>query len=65
MMAEGRIRQMDPEALAHVVNGAVLEAALWVAESPRAPDRLGRAQSALGTLLDCIDFLPELTRVGA
>lgn len=31
LMAAGRIRQTDPEALARLVNGALVDAALWVA----------------------------------
>ncbi|MBA4350976.1 MAG: TetR family transcriptional regulator [Rhodobacter sp.] len=48
------IRPSDPEALARLVNGSVLDAAMWVASANDPKERLPKAQQALATLLDGI-----------
>lgn len=52
LMTKGRIPPTDPEALAHLVNGSVLDAAMWVASAPDPAQRLPKAREALATLLD-------------
>jgi AcrR family transcriptional regulator len=55
LMRLGRIRMTDPEALARLVNGALVDAALWVAgaenDADRMRDRLDRALAATDALL--------------
>ena len=51
LMATGRIRSTDPEALARLVNGALVDAALWVAAADDPRETLGRALGAVETLL--------------
>ena len=51
LMETGRVRRADPEALARLVNGALVDAALWVASSHDPDDALERAVGATGTLL--------------
>jgi AcrR family transcriptional regulator len=50
----GRIIPVDPEAMAHLLNGAALNLAFWVAEAPVGDDRLARAHAAMKTLLDAL-----------
>jgi AcrR family transcriptional regulator len=52
LMAGGRIRPADPEALARMLNGAMVDAALWIAAHDDPPAGLARARSALDALLD-------------
>lgn len=50
----GLIQPADPEALARLVNGSVLDAAMWVAAANDPQERLPKARQALSTLLDGI-----------
>jgi AcrR family transcriptional regulator len=50
LIAGGRIVGADPEALAHLFNGAVMQLAFWAAEGDEA--RRGRAHSALEAVFD-------------
>ncbi|MGF1553081.1 MAG: TetR/AcrR family transcriptional regulator [Paracoccaceae bacterium] len=52
LMAAGRVRHADPEALARLLNGAMVDAALWVGASEDPPATLARAKTGLNTLLD-------------
>jgi AcrR family transcriptional regulator len=52
LMVGGYIRSGDIEVLARLVNGAVLEAALWVAAGDEPQTRLPRARSTVEMLLD-------------
>lgn len=52
LMAEGRIRTLDPEALARLLNGALVDAALWIAASPDPAEPLRRSEEAMLALLD-------------
>lgn len=52
LMEGGYIRFGDIEVLARLVNGAVLEAALWVAAGDDPENRLPRARSTVDLLLD-------------
>ena len=51
LMAAGRVVTTDAEALARLINGALIEAATWVAASPRPDEALARAHAATDTLL--------------
>jgi AcrR family transcriptional regulator len=51
LMDAGRVTRTDPEALARLVNGALCEAAMWVAASPDPDAALARAHAATDTLL--------------
>ncbi len=51
LMASGRVATTDAEALARMINGALIEAAMWVAASPRPDEALARAHAATDTLL--------------
>jgi AcrR family transcriptional regulator len=51
LMASGRVVTTDAEALARLINGALVEAAMWVAASPRPDEALARAHAATDTLL--------------
>ena len=51
LMAAGRVVHTDPEALARLVNGALIDAAMWVAASPRPDAALARAHEATEALL--------------
>jgi AcrR family transcriptional regulator len=50
-MESGRIRPTDPEALARLINGAVMDAALWVAGHDDPPAALSRARAGLDALM--------------
>jgi AcrR family transcriptional regulator len=50
----GRIIAVDPEAMAHVLNGAALNLAFWVSEGTGNDDRLTRARATLANLLDAL-----------
>ncbi len=52
LMARHLLPQTDPETLARLVNGALLEAALWIAESPDPPSTHHRALAGLDALLE-------------
>ena len=51
----GRIAQSDPEALAHLLNGAVLNLAFWVAEAAAGEDRADAAHDTLAVLFQGLD----------
>lgn len=48
----GRIPPVDPLALAHLLNGAVVNLAFWAADAPPGEDRLARAHAALAAVFD-------------
>lgn len=52
LIAEGRVRDADPEALARLLNGAMIDAALWIASHAHPNDARARAGAALDVLLD-------------
>jgi AcrR family transcriptional regulator len=52
LMAQGRVRDSDPEALARLLNGAMIDAALWIAGHPDPQSAMTRASAALDVLLD-------------
>lgn len=51
-MQAGRVRALDPEALAHMLNGATINLAFWAAEAPAGEDRLPRAHATLAALFE-------------
>ncbi|MGO4620183.1 TetR/AcrR family transcriptional regulator [Ensifer sp. 2YAB10] len=51
MMAEGVVRQGDAETLARLINGALADAALWIAEANDPVTRLASASDNLDVLL--------------
>ncbi|MBQ1203412.1 MAG: TetR/AcrR family transcriptional regulator [Loktanella sp.] len=55
LMQAGRIRQVDPEAMAQIINGAMVDAALWVAASQDQGTALDRALEAANVLLDGLE----------
>lgn len=53
LVARGRIRAIHPEAVAHVLNGAVMSQVMWLAESESEDrDRLAAAHAALDAVFD-------------
>ncbi|RTR91822.1 MULTISPECIES: TetR/AcrR family transcriptional regulator [Pseudomonas aeruginosa group] len=52
LMDSGRIRRADAEALAWLLNGALVDAALRIANAEHPPQSLARACQALDVLLD-------------
>jgi AcrR family transcriptional regulator len=52
LMAAGRITPMDPTALAHLLHGAAINLAFWVAEGSADDDRMMRAHATITTLFD-------------
>jgi AcrR family transcriptional regulator len=61
LMALGRIQACDPEALARLINGATLEAALWIAASPDPAATRALAWNGLETLVRGLALLPADT----
>jgi AcrR family transcriptional regulator len=57
-IAEGRVRGPDAEALGHLVHGAIITLAFWVAEGPPQDDRRARAHAALSALFDGLTLQP-------
>ncbi|MBP1873422.1 AcrR family transcriptional regulator [Ensifer adhaerens] len=51
MMADGVVHGGDAETLAHMINGALVDAALWIAEADDPAPRLARAIANLDLLL--------------
>ncbi|MGF6173211.1 TetR/AcrR family transcriptional regulator [Ensifer sp. 4252] len=51
MMAKGVVHQGDAETLAHLINGALVDAALWIAEADDPTPRLANAIGNLDLLL--------------
>ncbi|MBP2306618.1 TetR/AcrR family transcriptional regulator [Azospirillum melinis] len=52
LIAQGVVRPIDPEAAARLLNGAALNAALWVAASPDPQDVLAKAVEAFRALAE-------------
>jgi len=52
LRAEGRIRPIHPEAVAHVLNGAVMAQVMWLADEGTTPDRRAAAHAALDAVFD-------------
>lgn len=50
LIADGTVRPVDPEAAARLINGAALNAALWVAASDAPAEVLPKAQEAFRVL---------------
>lgn len=58
LMDQGIVARTDPEALARMVNGALVDAALWIARAPDPQPRLEAALAALATMLDGLRRTP-------
>jgi AcrR family transcriptional regulator len=52
LIAEGRVKPVDPEALAQLLNGAISNLSCWAADAPPGEDRLPRARKTLAIILD-------------
>jgi len=52
LMDEGALRRTDPEALARMLNGGMIDAALWIAAHDDPPLARERAREVLDRLLD-------------
>ncbi len=52
LMDQGRLRRADPEALARLINGALIDGALWIAASLDPEMARDRAVESLDLLLD-------------
>jgi AcrR family transcriptional regulator len=52
LIALGRVRPVDPEATAHLLNGAIANLAFWAAEGGAAENRVARAKRTLALILD-------------
>lgn len=52
LLGEGTIADADAEAMARLLNGAMLEASLWIANADDQEETSGRAVDALRALLD-------------
>lgn len=52
LMDSGRIRPADPEALARLINGALMDAALWIAASDNPTQSAQAASQALQSLIE-------------
>ncbi|MDX2161310.1 MAG: TetR/AcrR family transcriptional regulator [bacterium] len=51
LMDAGRVRQTDPEALARMLNGALIDAALWIATHEDPNEALTKAQHSFEVIL--------------
>ncbi len=51
LIASGVIAPLDPEALARTINGAILDAAIWIANSERPDEVLPRAAGAIEAMV--------------
>jgi AcrR family transcriptional regulator len=49
---DGHVRALNPEALAHMLNGATMNLAFWAAEAPEGEDRITPAHATLDALFD-------------
>ena len=58
-VATGRIAPADPVALAHLLNGATLNLAFWVAEAAPGEDRPGAAHRTLAVIFQGLDRKPS------
>ena len=54
IMAAGHIIPTDPTALAHILHGAAINLAFWVAEGAADEDRMTRAHATMVTLFDAM-----------
>ena len=52
LMDEGQVRAAEPQALARLINGALMDGAFWIAAAPDDGERLEQALRALDLLLD-------------
>ncbi len=52
LVKDGSILPLDPEAMGHLLNGAIMNLAFWAAEAPEGQDRLTRAHTTLAAMLD-------------
>ncbi|MBN7813751.1 hypothetical protein J0A68_22605, partial [Algoriphagus sp. H41] len=52
LMAQRRIAIAEPEALAHLINGGLMDAALWVAHHPEKDVGLEQDLASLNLLLN-------------
>lgn len=57
LIAAGRIAAIDPEALAHLFNGSVMQLAFWAAEGDGA--RVAKAHAALDVMFDGVTRMQE------
>ena len=60
LIAEGTVKPMDTEAAAHLVNGAALNAALWIAASREPVAALPRAVEAFRVLMSGLLVNPSV-----
>lgn len=51
LMKSGRLKRTDPEALARMLNGAMLDAAMWIADSQKPEQTLRKAKDVLRALI--------------
>lgn len=51
LMAQGKVVEADPEALARLIHGSLSEATLWIAEGDDSEARLAHSSAALDLLL--------------
>lgn len=56
LMAQRRIATAEPEALAHLINGGLMDAALWAAHQPEKETALEQALAGLNLLLNGLRF---------
>ncbi|MEO0602984.1 MAG: TetR/AcrR family transcriptional regulator [Myxococcota bacterium] len=52
LQIDGRIKSAEPEAVARLLAGAMVDAALWIAQSERPEEALVKAQTGLDALLE-------------
>jgi AcrR family transcriptional regulator len=57
-ITEGRVRGPDAEALGHLLHGAIVTLAFWVAEGKPTEDRRDRAHASLAALFDGLALRP-------
>ncbi|MFN3970895.1 MAG: TetR/AcrR family transcriptional regulator [Gemmobacter sp.] len=56
LMVEGKVRPLAPEAVAHALNGGVLNLAFWAADAPDVRDRLPAAHATLAAMFDGLEM---------
>ncbi len=59
LVGSGLIPTVDPLALAHLINGAVVNLAIWAAEAEPGEDRLAQAHTALAAMFDGLTRSPR------
>jgi AcrR family transcriptional regulator len=57
LVREGVLRDLDPEATAYLINGAALNASLWIASSSDPMEASSRAVASFRTMLNSMGFL--------